>query len=98
MNTGGYEGVYIVGVGQTAYEKRTAKSVHRLFWEALDAALGSAGLRKNRVDGLCAISMALPPDNVTTLAEHLGLECRWLSQGMFGGASGIIGVLPGDFQ
>ena len=27
------------------------------------------------------------------MTEHLGLECRWLYQGMYGGASGIIGMM-----
>jgi len=95
MVNSGFEGVYIVGAAQTAYEKRSSKSVHRLFWEAFDGALSSAGLTAKQVDGMTAISMALPPDNVTTLAEHLGLECRWLAQGMFGGASGNISMLHG---
>lgn len=93
MRSEGYEGVYIVGAAQTAYEKRTWKSVHRLFWEAFHGALESAGLPAKRIDGLAAISMALPPDNVTTLAEHFGIEARWLQQGMFGGASGICCML-----
>jgi acetyl-CoA acetyltransferase len=93
MNPGNYDGVYIVGAGQTPYEKRTAKTVQRLIWEASDLALRSAGLAFGDVDGLGITSFVLPPDNVTTMAEHMGLECRWLFQGLYGGASGVIGLL-----
>ena len=89
----GYEGVFIVGAGQTAYEKRSTKPVHRLMWEATDAGLRSAGLNLKRLDGLAVTSFCLPPDNVTVLAEHFGIEPRWLFQGLYGGASGIISML-----
>ena len=89
----GYEGVFIVGAGQTAYEKRSTKPVHRLLWEATDAGLRSAGLNLKRLDGLAVTSFCLPPDNVTVLAEHFGIEPRWLFQGLYGGASGIISML-----
>jgi len=46
-----------------------------------------------RVDGLAVTAFVLPPDNVTIVAEHFGLEPRWLSQGAYGGASGIIAML-----
>src|SRR5690606_16504089 len=34
----------------------------------------------------------LAPENVTTVAEHFGIECKFLFQGLYGGASGIIGM------
>jgi len=93
--TGKYaDRVAIIGVGQTPYEKRSQKTVHRVLWEALDAALRSAGLPMRRVDGLAVTAFVLPPDNVTTVAEHFGLEPRWLFQGLYGGASWIISMLP----
>jgi acetyl-CoA acetyltransferase len=95
MATVGYEGVVIAGVGQTQYEKRTEKTIQRVLWEALDAALSSARFPMRRVDGLAVTAFVLPPDNVTIVAEHFGLEPRWLSQGAYGGASGIIGMLQG---
>jgi acetyl-CoA acetyltransferase len=91
----GYEGVFVVGAAQSAYAKRTDKSLHRLLWEALDGAMRSAGLPWRRLDGLGVTSFALPPDNVTTVAEHFGIEARWLFQGLYGGASGIINMLRG---
>lgn len=93
MVAGTFEGVYVVGTGQTPYEKHTEKTPQRLIWEASDLALKSAGLGFDAVDGLGTTCFVLPPDNVTTMAEHMGLECRWLYQGLYGGASGIIGML-----
>ena len=93
MRCQSFDGVYIVGAGQTKYEKRTEKHVQRLIWEGSDLALRSAGLSFKDVDGLGVTSFTLAPENVTTMAEHMGLECRWLYQGLFGGASGIIGIL-----
>lgn len=89
----GYEGVYVVGTGQTKYEKKTDKPVQRLIWEASDLALRSAGLGFRDVDGLGIACFTLGPDNVATMTEHMGLTCRWLFQGLYGGASGISGML-----
>jgi len=88
-----YGGVYVVGAGQTAYEKRTDKPVQKVLWEACDLALKSAGLEWNKVQGLAVACFVLPPDNVTVLAEHFGIEARWLFHGVYGGASNIIGML-----
>jgi acetyl-CoA acetyltransferase len=88
-----FDGVYIVGVGQTEYAKRSPKSVHQLLFEAADAALRNAGLPWSNIDGLAATAFLLPPDNVTILAEHFGIEARFLFQGVYGGASSIIGMI-----
>ncbi len=90
--TGIFEGVRIVGAGQTPYAKKSAKSLQRLFYEAGSAALADAGLPWSAVDGLAATCFLLAPDNVATLAEHIGLEPRFLFQGLYGGASGVIGM------
>ena len=93
MTNGSFEGVIVAGAGQTPYEKRTEKTVQRLIWEASDRALRSAGLRFADVDAFGVTCFTLAPDNVTTMAEHMGLQCRWLFQGLYGGASGISGML-----
>jgi acetyl-CoA acetyltransferase len=87
-----FEGVRIVGAGQTAYEKKSPKSVQRLMYEAATAALNDAGLPWSSVDGLAVTCFMLAPDNVATVAEHFGIEARFLFQGLYGGASGIIGM------
>ena len=88
-----FDGVFIAGAGQTLYEKRSSKKATRLLYEAGDAALRSAGLGWADVDGLAVTCFNLPPDNVTTVAEHFGIEARFLFQGVYGGASGIIGMM-----
>ena len=90
--TGVFDGVRIVGAGQTVYAKRSPKSVQRLLYEAGSVALADAGLSWSAVDGLAVTSFKLPPDNVATVAEHIGIEARFLFQGLYGGASGIIGM------
>ncbi|MEA2936118.1 MAG: hypothetical protein QOD74_2764, partial [Variibacter sp.] len=87
-----FDGVRIVGAGQTTYAKRSPKSVQRLLYEACSAALADAGLPWSSVDGLAVTSFKLPPDNVATVAEHLGIQARFLFQGLYGGASGVIGM------
>ena len=87
-----FEGVRIVGAGQTVYAKRSADTVQKLLYDAGSAALRDAGLGWRNVDGLAITSFMLPPDNAATVAEHLGIEARFLFQGLYGGASGIIGM------
>ena len=89
---GVFEGVRIVGAGQAAYAKRSPGTVQKLLYEAGSAALLDASLDWSRVDGLAVTSFMLPPDNVATVAEHLGVEARFLFQGLYGGASGVIGM------
>jgi acetyl-CoA acetyltransferase len=88
-----FAGVRIVGAGQTLYEKKSTKPVQRIIWEAADAGLRSAGLGWKKVDGLALTCFVLPPDNVTTIAEQFGIEARFLFQGLYGGASSIIGMM-----
>lgn len=92
MTNQAFEGVRIVGAGQSAYAKKSSKSVQRLMYEATSAALADAGLPWNAVDGLAVTCFQLPPDNAPTVAEHFGIEARFLFQGVYGGASGIIGM------
>jgi acetyl-CoA acetyltransferase len=89
---GVFEGVRIVGAGQAPYQKKSTKGLQRLMYEAGSAALESAGLHWQQVDGLGVTSFLLPPDNAPTVAEHLGVEARFLFQGVHGGASGIVGM------
>ncbi|SSW72179.1 hypothetical protein AVE30378_04969 [Achromobacter veterisilvae] len=89
---GMFEGVRIVGAGQAPYAKRSERGVQRLMYEAGAAALADAGLPWSAVDGLAVTCFLLPPDNAPTVAEHFGIEARFLFQGLYGGASGIIGM------
>ncbi len=87
------DGVSIVGYGDTEYHK---KSEHSSMWyiaTAINNALADAGLTKDEVDGLAVTSFLLPPDNTTTVGEHLGMQLRWINHGVYGGASGVSTIL-----
>jgi len=88
-----FDGVVIAGYGQSPYHKRGHR--HPLWYvaEAIRRALASAAVKKSAVDGLAVTSFQMPPDNATTVAEHLGFAVRWVFQGIHGGASGIISIL-----
>lgn len=89
----GYDGALIVSAAQSVYEKRPSHPLVRHIGEAVRKALAEAGLESHEVDGLALSSFQLAPDNVTTIAEQLGLQLTWAFQGAFGGASGVVGVL-----
>ena len=88
-----YADVFLVGAGQAPYRKQPGQPVMRVLWEALDAGLRNARLPFRSVQGLAVSCFTLPPDNVTTVAEHFGIEARFLYQGLYGGASGVSGLL-----
>lgn len=87
-----FEGVRIVGAGQSPYSKKTEQPLQGLLFQACSSALKSAGLSWSAVDGLALTSFQMPPDNVSTVAEHFGLQPRFMFQGLYGGASGVIGM------
>lgn len=84
--------VSIVGAGQAKYSKVADRTIPQLLHEAGSAALSNAGLSWDMVDGMALTSFLLPPDNCATISEQFGLETRFLFQGLYGGASGIIGL------
>jgi acetyl-CoA acetyltransferase len=88
----GYDGVAIVGYGETPYHKVRNRSTMSYVVEATQRALSSAHLTKADVDGLSVTSFELPPDNTATVAEHMGMSIRWGYHGVYGGASGVIGI------
>jgi acetyl-CoA acetyltransferase len=87
-----YSGVAIVGYGETEYHKRRERTPMFYIADAIRRALASSNLEKRDVDGLSVTSFELPPDNTTTVAEHLGMPLRWAFHGVYGGASGIVGM------
>lgn len=82
----------IVAAAQTPYEKRPTKPPMAFLIEAFELALAGVGAQPRDVDGLAVTSYQLGPDNVTTVAEHLGLELTWSWQGAMGGAAPVISV------
>lgn len=85
----------VAGYGETGYEKRDQRQPISYLADAVDRALADAGVPVAEVDGLAATSFELDGHNVTTLANHLGVSGRWLSEGSFGGASPLVGVRRG---
>jgi acetyl-CoA acetyltransferase len=85
----------VAGYGETEYEKRDQRRPMAYIADATDRALRDAGLSIRDVDGLAATSFELDGHNVTTLANHLGVRGRWLSEGSFGGASPVAGLRRG---
>ncbi len=93
MPPASYAGALIVGAGQAPYAKRTDRPLLWFIAEAVRRALSDARLESRDVDGFGLTSFQLAPDNVTTVAEQLGLRLSWAFEGAFGGASGLISVL-----
>jgi acetyl-CoA acetyltransferase len=93
VGNGSFDGVVLAGYGQSPYHKREQRTPLWYIAEAIRRALASARVQKAAVDGLAVTSFQMPPDNATTIAEHLGLPVRWVFQGVHGGASGIISIL-----
>jgi acetyl-CoA acetyltransferase len=85
--------VGIIGYGQSVYVKRTERTLFSFLAEAARAALASAGLRKDTIDGLAVCSFELPPDNAVTLAEQFGLSVSWAYLGTAGGAGPVASVI-----
>src|SRR3954468_4661700 len=85
----------ILGYGETAYAKRTDRTLIDLLADAARRALDSAGLLKGDNDGLAVSSCELPPDNAVTLAEQFGLSVSWAYFGTAGGAGPVASVVQG---
>ena len=83
----------IAGYGQTAYEKRTTRTLLSFLAEAGAKALDSAGLTFRDVDGLAICSFELPPDNTVTAAEQLGISVSWAYLGTAGSAGPVASVI-----
>lgn len=91
--TQSYSGVAIVGYGETEYSKSSPLGSMRFVADALQRAVTSAGLSHRDIDGLSVTSFLMPTENTITVAAHLGLELRWSLHGIYGNASGLIGMM-----
>lgn len=83
----------IVGARQAAYSKTPTRSTLDLLVDTIADACAELGLQPTDIDGLAVSSFRLPPDNVVTLAEQLGVELRWARQGAHGGAAGVVTIV-----
>jgi acetyl-CoA acetyltransferase len=80
----------VVSWGESPYEKRDGHELYWHLWRAAAETLERAGLAHTDVDGLGVASFMLPPGNVATFAEHLGMRLSWAEQGAYGGASVVV--------
>ena len=85
--------VGILGYAESAYEKKTMRTLISLLAEVARGALVSAGLAREDVDGIAVCSFMLPPDNAVTLSEQLGIPISWAYLGTAGGAGPVASVI-----
>jgi acetyl-CoA acetyltransferase len=88
-----YDGVVIAGYGETPVVKQTERSTLSFLAEAIQLALGRAGLAGDDVDGMVIGSFTLAPEHPIHAVERLGFELRWFEAAEPGGASGITSIL-----
>ena len=85
--------VGILGYAESAYEKKTTRTLISMLAEVARNAVASAGLSRGDIDGLAVCSFMLPPDNAVTLAEQLGIPVSWAYLGTAGGAGPVASVM-----
>ena len=84
--TGISGGAAIVGIGATEFSKDSGRSELRLACEAVQSALGDAGLAPGDVDGLVTFTMDTNPE--TEVARSLGIpELTFFSRIHYGGGA-----------
>src|SRR5690606_19319239 len=74
------------------YVRYSIRGAHWFLARALAGVLESAGLTKDRIDGLCVSSFTMAPDSAVGLTQHLGLTVRWLDHIPMGGAAGVVAL------
>jgi acetyl-CoA acetyltransferase len=87
------EDIGILGYAESAYEKKTSRTLISMLAEVARGTLASAGLSRDDVDGIAVSSFVLPPDNAVTLAEQLGIPVSWAYFGTAGGAGPVASVI-----
>lgn len=88
----GYDGVVLAVPVTVPYERFSIHGAHRFFGRLMRGLVEQSGLPKERIDGVCAASFSLAPDNAIGLVERLGLSTRWLDTIPLGGVSGIVAL------
>lgn len=83
----------ILGFAESAYEKKTSRTLISMLAEVARGAVASAGLKREDIDGIAVCSFVLPPDNAVTLAEQLGIPVSWAYFGTAGGAGPVASVI-----
>jgi acetyl-CoA acetyltransferase len=87
-----YDDVVLAAPVTIPYVRYSIHGAHWFLARALAGVLKSAGLTKDRIDGLCVSSFTLAPDSAVGLTQHLGLTTRWLDHIPMGGAAGVVAL------
>jgi len=87
-----WSGVALLCPVTVPYQRRSERGAAWFIGRALAELLDKSGCSKSDIDGLSISSFTLSPDGAASLAEHFGLETRWLEQIGFGGASGVVAM------
>jgi acetyl-CoA acetyltransferase len=87
-----YDDIVVTCPTTVPYVRYSIHGAHWFLAGALAELLKSAGLAKDKVDGLCVSSFTLAPDTAVGLTQHLGLTLRWLDHIPMGGACGIVAL------
>ncbi len=87
-----YEGVAVAVPVTVPYVRYSTKGAHWFAAQALRGLLEKSGLDKSQIDGLTVSSFSLAPDTAVGVAQHLGVNVRWLDHIPTGGASGVMAL------
>ena len=87
-----YDDVVVAAPVTVPYVRYSIRGAHWFLAAALADLLKRAGLRKDKLDGLCVSSFTLAPDSAVGLTQHLGLTLRWLDHIPMGGACGVVAL------
>lgn len=87
-----YQGIVATCPATMAYTRQSERGAAWWLGGVLRQLLARAGIAKRDIDGLVAASFTLAPDTSVALAEHFGLEPRFLEWLPTGGASGVMAL------
>jgi acetyl-CoA acetyltransferase len=84
--------VGIIGYGSAAYDKKPRQTIFGYLGEAARAAIKSAGIRKDELNGLSVDATNLGSDTAVTTAEYFGLSVSWAYKSTAAGAGALISI------
>src|SRR3954465_11171491 len=82
----------IIGYGSAAYDKKPRQTIFGYLGEAARAAIKSAGIRKDELNGLSVDATNLGSDTAVTTAEYFGLSVSWAYKSTAAGAGPLMSV------
>ncbi len=92
MHRSAYEKVVVACPVTIPYRRFSNESAQWWIGRALRALTHAAGIRNRDIDGFCLSSFTAGPDTAIGLAQHYGLNVRWIDTIPLGGASGVAAI------